>query len=78
MIKTHHLTMGRRIREARRDAGFSNVESFALALGVSRRTIDRWENDQFTPAVIRLIEIAKLTGKPVTYFMSGLHNGEAT
>lgn len=70
MAETLDTTMGTRIREARRAAGYRNAESFAVALGVGQRTVQRWETGRFTPSIARLIEIAKLTGKPVSHFIT--------
>ncbi len=62
-------TLGRRIRDARRRAGFKNAEEFAVALGVGYRTIQRWETDVSEPSIARLREIAALTGEHLAYFI---------
>jgi transcriptional regulator with XRE-family HTH domain len=63
--------LGSRIREARRDAGYSNAESLAVALGVGVRTMQRWEQGASEPSIEKLIEISQLTGKPVGFFLNG-------
>lgn len=69
MAKHISLTLGARIREARREAGYRNVESLAVHLNVGQRTVQRWETDQSEPSISRLREIAALTGKPLGYFL---------
>jgi transcriptional regulator with XRE-family HTH domain len=64
-------TMGARIRDARREAGYTNVEQLAVALAVGQRTVQRWETDRSVPSIARLCEIAALTGKPLNYFIAG-------
>jgi transcriptional regulator with XRE-family HTH domain len=63
-------TLGARIREARRGAGYRNVESLAVLLRVGQRTVQRWETDRSEPSISRLREIAALTGKPLSYFLA--------
>lgn len=67
-------TLGTRIRDARRDAGYKNVESIAVLLGVGHRTFQRWETDRSEPSISRLRVIAALTGKPLSYFITA--NGD--
>jgi transcriptional regulator with XRE-family HTH domain len=64
-------TIGTKIREARKAAGFKNAESFAVELGVGIRSIQRWESDETTPSIERLLQIGRLTGKPLSYFIEG-------
>lgn len=70
MASAPTLTLGARIRQARRDAGFTNVETLAVRLGVGQRTVQRWEADQAEPTLARLREVAALTGKPLGYFLA--------
>ena len=63
------LTLGTRIRLARKAAGYSNPESFAVALNVSASTMQRWETDKSEPTISRLREIAALTERPLQYFI---------
>lgn len=64
-----HTTLGRRIHEARKAAGFSNVESIAVLMGVGHRTFQRWETDKSEPSITRLREIAALTNTSLAYFI---------
>lgn len=71
------MTLGTRIRLARKDAGYRNAESLAVALSVGHRTVQRWETDASEPSISRLREIAALTAKPLSYFMSELEEAVA-
>lgn len=62
--------LGKRIRTARKQAGFRNAETLAVALGVGVRTVQRWESGEGQPSIARLIAVAKLTEKPLDYFLS--------
>jgi transcriptional regulator with XRE-family HTH domain len=66
-----NMTLGSKIRLARKEAGFNNVETLAVELGVSQRTVQRWETDQFEPTLTMLIRISRVTGKPMSFFFSG-------
>ncbi len=59
-----------RIREARKGAGYSAPERFAVALGISAATLSRWERGLGEPSVSRLTEIAALTKRPLAFFFS--------
>lgn len=74
MTVSAHRSLGELIRQARKDAGFRNAESLAVALGVGQRTVQRWETGKSEPTVRRVAQVAELTGKPLAYFI----NGEAT
>lgn len=54
--------LGLRIRKARRDAGFTSAEGLARELGVSWRTVQRWETGRTKPDLDRLHEIAAALG----------------
>lgn len=62
-------TIGSRIQEARKEAGFRNAESLAVALGVGVRTVQRWEAGHGEPSLHRLNQIGALTEKPLAYFL---------
>jgi transcriptional regulator with XRE-family HTH domain len=64
-------TIGSQIKKARLEAGFKNAERLAVAMDVSFSTLQRWEQGQTTPSVSRLIEISKLTEKPLSFFIAG-------
>ncbi len=59
-----------RIREARKGAGYSAPERFAVALGISAATLSRWERGLGEPSVSRLTAIAALTKQPLSFFFA--------
>jgi len=63
--------LGDRIREARRSAGFRNIEQLAVRMDIGQRTLQRWETGESEPTVSRLREIAALTDRPLSFFLSG-------
>jgi transcriptional regulator with XRE-family HTH domain len=63
-------TLGSRIRDARKEAGYRNVEQLAVALDVGQRTVQRWETDKSEPSISTLRQIAALTGKPLAFFIA--------
>jgi len=70
---THPLVtdLGTRIREARRTAGYKNVEQLAVELGVGQRTLQRWETGRSEPSLTRLIQISQATKRPLSFFFNG-------
>jgi transcriptional regulator with XRE-family HTH domain len=62
-------TLAARIREARREAGYSQ-ERFAKALGVDPRTARRWERPVGAnrPRETQMRRIAEVTGRPYAWF----------
>lgn len=62
-------TLGERIQEARREAGYRNVETVAVELGVSFRTFQRWEQGASEPSIAQVRQIAALTKKPLAFFI---------
>jgi transcriptional regulator with XRE-family HTH domain len=60
--------LGARIREARKSAGYRNVEQLSVRLNVASATLSRWERGKSEPTISRLREIAALTGRPLSYF----------
>ncbi len=68
MTELAAITLGAKIRQARKDAGYRNAESFAVTLDVSHRTIQRWEANEGEPSIARLRQIAAVTDKPLSYF----------
>lgn len=60
--------LGTRIREARVEAGLT-LERFAPMLGVSLRTLTRYESGESDLSVEMLISIAKLTNQPLSFFL---------
>lgn len=61
--------LGRQIRTARKEAGFSNAEQLAVPLGVGVRTVQRWEQGKSTPSIVQLLKIAELTKRPLAFFL---------
>lgn len=62
-------SLGTRIQEARSKAGFTQ-EQFAPILGVSLRTLTRYEQGVSDISVEMLIKVAKLTGRPMSFFLA--------
>lgn len=67
-----------RIRAAREDAGLTR-ERMAPMVGVTMRTLSRWETGE-TPgiSVDALSRIAAVTGKPIGWFLNGHTTSEET
>lgn len=64
------LSIGKRIRWARKRAGLSQ-ENLALAVGTSRRHVIRWENDSHAPGPVYRERIAEATGQEAEMFSDG-------
>ena len=59
-----------RIRSARDDAGMTR-ENMAPQLGVAVRTLSRWESGETQGIRVEMVAaIARLTGKPMAFFVS--------
>jgi transcriptional regulator with XRE-family HTH domain len=67
------MTLGDVIRATREDAGISR-ESFASELGVSIKTIYRWEAGKREPKMDRIREIASLVRIPFQEFIAKTSN----
>lgn len=61
-------TMGTRIAQARRKAGFRTAQAFAEALGVSVWTVRSWESGKSQPRYDMLETISALTGHTCGWF----------
>ena len=61
------MSIGRKIREKRRELGFSQ-ESLAQKLNVTQRTIVRWEQDEALPRPDSLNKLADIFGITIKYF----------
>lgn len=70
MTETLPTTLGRRIHDARKKAGYKNVESISVLMGVGHRTFQRWETDKAEPSISKLREIAALTDRSLAYFIA--------
>lgn len=55
------MTLGERITEYRKRAGLSQ-EALAELVGVSRQAVSKWELDDATPEVSKLVALAKVFG----------------
>jgi len=65
-----------RIRQARDEAGFTQ-EQMAPMIGVTLRTLSRYESGETTRvSVEKLEQIAIVTGKPVSWFLNGVREGQ--
>lgn len=64
MSATTATVLGSRIRDARKDAGFSNQDAFAEAVGTTRRNVVRWETGKNVPGERYRRLIAEVTGRP--------------
>lgn len=67
------MSIGERISELRKDAGFSQGQ-LAEALDVSRQAVSKWENDQATPDSVKLIRLAELLDTDIEYLSTGRRN----
>ncbi len=61
-------TLGQRIAERRKLLGLSQ-ESFGEKMGISRQAISKWEADNSTPEVEKLITMSKLFGVSVDWLL---------
>ena len=64
------MSIGERIGELRSQKNLSQGQ-LALALGVSRQEISKWENDQSSPDTIHLIQLADILDTEVEYLATG-------
>jgi transcriptional regulator with XRE-family HTH domain len=61
-------TLGIKIKKAREDAKLSQLQ-VGVELKVSDKTISGYESDRIVPPVDKLLKLADLFKKPVTYFL---------
>lgn len=64
------MTLGERIGNLRRDAGYSQ-EYVAESLGVSRQAVSKWETDLSGPDTENLIKLAELLNTSVQFLATG-------
>lgn len=62
------LTVGRRVRWARRQAGFTQDE-LAAAMGTTRQTVIRWEKDRNLPNARYRVLLGIATGQHPDFFV---------
>jgi len=67
-------TVGGRIAEGRKSAGFDNQSEFARRLGVSRQAVNAWELNSSHPSAKQLSNIALLTFTNYDYIATGRGN----
>jgi transcriptional regulator with XRE-family HTH domain len=60
--------LGRRIKTAREEARMSQLK-VGVGLGVSDKTISGYESGRIVPPVDKLLQLADLFKKPITYFL---------
>lgn len=65
--KSSFVSMGERIRQARRDMALTQ-QQFAELMGVTPRSVQGWELDERPPALTRRRKLAEVTGKPLEFF----------
>jgi transcriptional regulator with XRE-family HTH domain len=76
MGKLHETaSFGERLRQARRDAGYSQ-EQLGERLHLSDRAVRSWETGEKGPRLKRLRQIAEVLGKPLQWFF-GVEGGLA-
>jgi len=63
-------TLGDRIYKTRRSTGLSQAE-FAETIGISRRSLGKYENDQTVPNKAVLLSMALFAGVPVDWLRFG-------
>lgn len=60
--------LAQRIKEARSDIGLTQA-ALARALGIKRASVSQWEQSITQPTTERLVEIARLTKRPLSWFL---------
>lgn len=60
--------LGTRIKQARRESSLSQLE-LGVALKVSDKTISGYESGRISPPIDKLLMIANLLKKPVSFFL---------
>lgn len=77
MARSLEQELGDRIRQARREAGLT-AEQMAPLIGVTLATIYRHETGKTKQiGFARLVRIAEVTGKPLSWFFTDNGNEEA-
>jgi transcriptional regulator with XRE-family HTH domain len=61
-------TVGIKIKQAVKEAGFSSHREFAKKVGIGETMISQWTSGDRNPSVTTLKKIANATGKPLSYF----------
>lgn len=66
------MGMGHKIKIAREEAGFTSQRALADALKVSNGLVGAWESHNKVPGRANLQKLAKLVGKPLSYFLDNV------
>lgn len=69
------MTLGERIKQARKVAGISQ-EELAQKIGTRQSQVTRWETDQAEPRIGFLRKITEITGIPLSELMGENDNHE--
>lgn len=64
------MTIADRIRALRKQKGFSQ-EEFAEKVGVSRQAVSKWESEQSTPELEKIIMMSELFEVSTDYILKG-------
>ena len=62
------MTIGEKIYELRKCKGLSQ-EQLALEIGVSRQAVSKWEADQSTPEIDKILALSDFFGVPTDYIL---------
>jgi transcriptional regulator with XRE-family HTH domain len=60
--------LGRRIKQAREEARLSQLQ-VGVSIGVSDKTISGYESGRISPPIDKLLNLADLFKKPISYFL---------
>ncbi len=62
------MELGKRIKVAREEARMSQLQ-VGVSLGVTDKTISGYESGRIAPPIDKLLQLADLFKKPITYFL---------
>lgn len=62
--------LGKRIRAAREESRMSQLQ-VGVSLGVSDKTISGYESNRISPPIEKLVALADLFKKPISFFLGG-------
>jgi transcriptional regulator with XRE-family HTH domain len=68
MTHTRRKLDGAKLRELRQDRYALSQVGLARAVGVTRKTVARWENGEFQPSYAKLLELARVLRLPLDAF----------
>jgi len=71
------IELGRRIQAAAAEQGFASLTALAEALGCSRALVYQYVNGEVLAQLDRLSEIARLTDRPLEWFLAEDPNGDS-